>query len=83
MTRFLIEVRLHDRPGALGAVASRIGAVGGDIVAVDIVTRSGAHAVDQFVIELAGDHLVSLLLSEVHEVDGVDVVEIRPLPDES
>ena len=83
MTQFMLEVRLPDRPGALGAVASRIGAVGGDIVAVDIVTRSGEHAVDQFVIELLGDHLVSLLLSEVHEVDGVDVVEIRPLSEES
>ena len=83
MTQFMLEVRLPDRPGALGAVASRIGAVGGDIVAVDSVTRSGEHAVDQFVIELLGDHLVSLLLSEVHEVDGVDVVEIRPLSEES
>ena len=83
MTQFMLEVRLPDRPGALGAVASRIGAVGGDIVAVDIVTRSGEHAVDQFVIELLGDHLVSLLLSEVHEVDGVDAVEIRPLSEES
>jgi UTP:GlnB (protein PII) uridylyltransferase len=80
MKRYLLEVRLPDRPGALGAVASRIGAVGGDIVAVDIVTRGGEHAVDEFVVELAGDQLVSLLLSEVHEVDGVDVVEIRPLP---
>jgi UTP:GlnB (protein PII) uridylyltransferase len=80
MARYLLEVRLPDRPGALGAVASRIGAVGGDIVAVDIVTRGGEHAVDEFVVELPGDDLVSLLLHEVHEVDGVDVVEIRPLP---
>jgi len=80
MARFLLQIRLPDRPGGLGAVASRIGAVGGDIVAVDILTRGGEHAVDEFVIELAGDHLVSLLLSEIHEVDGVDVVEVRPLP---
>jgi len=79
MEKFLLEVRLPDRPGALGAVASRIGTVGGDIVAVDIVSRGGEHAVDEFVIELEGDHLISLLLNEVHEVDGVDVVEIRPL----
>jgi len=32
---FLLRVELPDRPGALGAVASRIGAVRGDLVAVD------------------------------------------------
>jgi len=82
MARYLLEVRLPDRPGALGAVASRIGAVGGDIIAVDIVTRGGEHAVDEFVVDMPGDDLVSLLLTEIHEVDGVDVVEIRPLPAE-
>jgi ACT domain-containing protein len=82
MARYSLEVRLPDRPGALGAVASRIGAVGGDIIAVDIVTRGGEHAVDEFVVDMPGDDLVSLLLTEIHEVDGVDVVEIRPLPAE-
>ena len=65
-----------DRPGALGQVASRIGAVGGDIVAIDIVERSDGRAIDEFVIELAGDHLVELLRYEIHEVDGVGVEQV-------
>ena len=34
-----MRVWLPDRPGALGLVASRIGAIGGDIVGIDVGTR--------------------------------------------
>ena len=79
MATFLLRVELPDRPGALGAVASRIGAVRGDLVAVEVVEHREGKAVDEFVVELAdGDHL-SLLLSEVAEVDGVAVQDVRPV----
>lgn len=80
MATFLLRVGLPDRPGALGAVASRIGAVRADVVAVDIVGRGEGRAVDEFVVELADEGHVSLLLSEVAEVDGVEVEEVRVLP---
>jgi ACT domain-containing protein len=75
--RYVVRISLLDRPGALGQVASRIGAVGGDIVAIDILQRTDGDVVDEFVIELAGDHLVDLLRSEIHEVDGVRVEDVR------
>jgi ACT domain-containing protein len=78
--RYVLRVALPDRPGALGQVASRIGAVGGDIVAIDIVSRREGTAVDEFVIELAGDHLMDLLRSEIHEVDGVELVKVVRQP---
>ncbi len=78
MVTYTLRIRLPDRPGALGLVASRIGAVGGDIVAIDILTRDGGRAVDEFVVELADDGLVPLLRSEIHEVDGAEVEEVRP-----
>ena len=59
-------------------MASRIGAVGGDIVAINILERGEGDAVDEFVIELAGDELVDLLRSEIHEVDGAKVLDLRP-----
>lgn len=74
-----MRVRLLDRPGALGLVASRIGAVGGDIVAIDIRERANGVAIDEFVIELAGDELVELLRREVLEVDGAEVETVRLL----
>jgi hypothetical protein len=79
MARYLLRVRLLDRPGALGLVASRIGAVGGDIVAVDILERADGIAIDEFVIELSGDELVGLLCREVEEVDGAEVEGVRLL----
>jgi hypothetical protein len=77
---FLVRVALADRPGALGAVASRIGAVRGDVVGVEIIERSGGLAVDEFVVELADEAHVALLVSEVEQVDGAAVELVRPLP---
>ena len=77
MAGYIVRIALPDRPGALGLVASRIGAVGGDIVAINILERDGGNAVDELVIEIGGHHLIELLQSEIHEVDGVTVLEIR------
>lgn len=79
MHSFVLRIRLPDRPGALGQVASRIGSVGVDIVAIDILQRGEGSAVDEFEVELASTDLVDLLRSEIHEVDGVTVEEIRPV----
>ena len=45
MAGYVVRIALPDRPGALGLVASRIGAVGGDIVAIHILEREegGGH----------------------------------------
>ena len=69
---------MPDRPGALGALASRIGAVGGDVTGIDILERGAGRAIDELVVELPDDALVELLVAEVHQVDGVDVESIRP-----
>jgi ACT domain-containing protein len=76
---YVLRIRLPDRPGALGLVASRIGSVGVDIVAIDILQRADGSVVDEFEVELANSDLVDLLRSEIHEVDGVTVEEIRPV----
>jgi hypothetical protein len=77
-TTYLLRVWLPDRPGALGLVASRIGAVGADIVAVDIVERDGGQAVDDLVIQLPASR-VELLTREIRAVDGVDVEELHEI----
>ncbi|HLI73552.1 MAG TPA: ACT domain-containing protein [Acidimicrobiales bacterium] len=79
MASFRLRVALPDRPGALGAVASRIGSVGGDVVSVDVVERFDESAVDEFIVELGDEARLGLLLSEVAEVDGVTVEEVHPL----
>jgi ACT domain-containing protein len=76
MAGYVVRIALPDRPGALGLVASRIGAVGGDIVAINILERDKGSAVDEFVVEIEGS-LIELLQHEIYEVDGVSVLEIR------
>jgi hypothetical protein len=74
-----MRVWVPDRPGALGGVASRIGAVRGDLVGIDILERGAGRAIDELVIELPDDGLLDLLIREVSEVEGVDVEHVRPL----
>ena len=49
----MVRVWLPDRPGALGAVASRIGAVRGDVIGIDILERGGGRAVDELTVDAA------------------------------
>jgi hypothetical protein len=78
---FVIRIWLPDRPGALGQVAGRIGAVRGDVVGIDILERENGQAVDELVVELPSRGLVDLLVAEVRQVDGVAVEEVRPVAD--
>ena len=73
----LVRVWLPDRPGALGLVASRIGAVRGDIVGVDVLERGADVAVDEFAVDLPSVDLVPTLVREVEEVDGASVEEVK------
>jgi hypothetical protein len=72
-----LRVWLPDRPGALGAVASRIGGVKGDVVGIEILETGEGQAVDELVVQLPDATLVDLLVSEVRQVDGVQVEEVR------
>jgi hypothetical protein len=71
--RLVVRVWLPDRPGALGLVASRIGAIGADIVGVDVLERSEHVAVDEFAVVISSMELVKLLVREIEEVDGASV----------
>lgn len=72
----VLSVRLPDRPGALGAVASRIGSLGANITDVVISGHGEQTVEDLFHLTLPpSDHidLVDLLHTELAEVDGVSV----------
>jgi len=79
MDRYVVRVWLPDRPGALGQVASRIGAVRGDVVGIEILERGAGRAIDELVVELPEGTETDLLVAEIGEVDGVDVEDVRPL----
>ncbi|MGH3980517.1 MAG: ACT domain-containing protein [Pseudonocardiaceae bacterium] len=75
---FLIRVQLPDRPGALGAVATALGAAGGDILSVDVVERSCGIAIDDLVVELPSGRLPDVLITAAESVEGVEVDAVRP-----
>lgn len=81
----VVTLRLPDRPGALGAVASRIGAVGADITDVRVSSRRAGVAEDIFHIDLpilSDVDTVGLLLDEIHQVDGVVAPSLSEPPDD-
>jgi len=75
---YLLRVVLPDRPGALGAVATALGTVGGDILSIDVIERSPGSATDDIVVELPSGRLADSLVSAAATVEGVKVESIRP-----
>lgn len=76
----VVRLWLPDRPGALGLVASRVGAVGGDVLAIDILERGAGQVIDELVVSLPAATPDDLLAREIGAVDGVAVEHIRTLP---
>ncbi|HSK27876.1 MAG TPA: ACT domain-containing protein [Jiangellales bacterium] len=71
---WLLRVVLPDRPGALGAVATALGAAGADIAGVDVVERRrDGTAVDDLMVELPPGRMPDTLVSACRRVDGVTV----------
>lgn len=77
METVVVRVWLPDRPGALGQVASRVGAVRGDVVGIEILERGGGNAIDELTVTLPEPGLLDLLVSEIRQVDGVAVEHVR------
>ncbi|OLR91623.1 ACT domain-containing protein [Actinokineospora bangkokensis] len=75
---FLIRVQLPDSPGTLGAVATALGAIGADILSVDVVERVGGTAIDDLVVELPGGRLPDVLITAAESIEGVEVDAVRP-----
>lgn len=75
----VVRVWLPDRPGALGQVASRIGAVRGDVLGIEILEVGGGRVVDELVVSIDDAGLIDLLIAEVGAVDGVSVEHVRPI----
>lgn len=73
----VVRVWMPDRPGALGQVASRIGAVRGDVLAIEILEQGADRVIDELTVSLPSDDLIRLLTAEIDAVDGVSVEDVR------
>lgn len=77
MASYVVRVWLPDRPGALGRVASRVGAVHGDVIGIDILERGGGRVIDELVVAMPADTTVAALVASIAQVDGVDVEDVQ------
>jgi hypothetical protein len=79
---FLMRVRLPDRPGSLGAVATALGGVGGDINAVEIVEKGAdGFVVDDFIVDLPQGMMPETIVTACHNLQGVRVEWISRYPE--
>src|SRR3954454_3455970 len=76
-----MRIRLPDRPGSLGAVASAMGGVGGDINAVEIVEKGDDVVVDDFIVDLPPGRLPETIVTACHALEGVRVEWIARYPE--
>lgn len=77
---YVLRIELPDRPGSLGAVATALGTVGADILAMDIVERLEGRAVDDLVVDMPRDKSPDVLITAAESVPGVRVETVRPDP---
>lgn len=82
----VVRVWLPDRPGALGQVATRIGAVQGDVLDIEVLEVGGGRAIDEIVVALPATgpatDLVDRMVTEIHAIEGVSVEHVRPIAGE-
>jgi hypothetical protein len=73
---YLLRVQLPDVPGSLGRLATAIGSAGGNIDAIEIVSRGHGFAIDD--VFLAADTAVmpDSIVSACQQLDGVEVLWI-------
>jgi hypothetical protein len=78
---FLMRVTLPDRPGSLGAVATAMGRVGGDINAVEIVEKGDGVVIDDFIVDLPPNQLPETMVTACQSLPGVRVEWISRYPE--
>jgi hypothetical protein len=74
---YLLRLRLPDRPGALGQVATALGAAGADIESIVVVDRADGFAVDDLLVNLPAAGLADKLVTAAATVDGVIVEAVQ------
>src|SRR5690349_17101702 len=76
----LIRISIRDRPGALGDVATRVGAAGADIVQVQVLESESGRALDDLHVQVRDAAHLQRVQAQVGAVPGVQVLGVRDEP---
>jgi malate dehydrogenase (oxaloacetate-decarboxylating) len=71
-----LRVRLDNRPGTLGRLATAIGDVGGNITAIGGFDARGTHLDEDIVVNCSSEGHIEKVTAAVRAIDGVEVVEV-------
>jgi malate dehydrogenase (oxaloacetate-decarboxylating) len=71
-----LRVRLDNRPGTLGRLATAIGEAGGNITAIGGFDVRGAHLDEDVLVNCSSEEHIERVTAAVRAVDGVDVLEV-------
>ncbi|MGO8864664.1 MAG: ACT domain-containing protein [Acidimicrobiales bacterium] len=75
-----MRIWLPDAPGVLGAVAAEIGALGGNVIALEVLEREAGVAIDEFVVELPDrPDAVEAVCKGIRKIPGSGVEDVREL----
>ncbi|MCX6428963.1 MAG: hypothetical protein NT152_05215 [Actinobacteria bacterium] len=78
MALFRLHVSLPDRPGSLGAVASAIGFIGGDIRGLVVMKSEEGRGFDEITVAIPGSDPTDLL-NVLGDIGGVEVLKVIPV----
>ena len=73
---YLLRVQLPDVPGSLGRLATAIGSAGGNIDAIEIVSRIDGFAIDDVFLAADTSVMPDSIVSACQQLEGVEVLWI-------
>lgn len=71
-----LRVKIHNKPGQLGKIATAIGIAGGDIEGIDIVSVGKDFLIRDLTVNAASENHDEQIISAVRDIDGVEVVNV-------
>mgnify|MGYP000509741696 FL=1 len=78
MALFRLEISLPDRPGALGLLASAIGAAGADIRGLTVIKSEDGRGYDEVTVAVPGSDPTDLV-EILNSIGGVQVLSVEPV----
>jgi malate dehydrogenase (oxaloacetate-decarboxylating) len=72
-----IRARIPNRPGALGSLATAIGAAGGSLVGIEIVETDGATVTRDLVVFCSSEGHAREVESVTRSVEGIETLEVE------
>ena len=70
-----LRVRIDHKPGMLGRVTTAIGAAGGTIGSIDLISLEDAHVLRDITVDTAGAEHGDAVVAAVGDVEGAEVVD--------